>query len=350
MNLLSVIMSGLRAFRVPFAVGLVWLGTITLALYPYSAVLGKNPAFDSVAGLYESLPQSAQLGVAAFTAYALGMVATDVPRDISRKFGRRWRRTLFEKAELEIRSWLALWQVWEWLYPALAVSEVINGKILSATLGRHDHGLLRALLPTSLLHAESDLAALRLSKEAPEQFQQYDRIVSAADLRRGLAVPIFVFSLTLGVMAESLAWTPVIVVTGAVLSLFLSTQAHRRQNEAGRQILTAIGLSWTSTPALMGIREQLDEIDRQPTSEVRRLGAKATAIVSVVIETLQGSTLTRYMSGLRHPSRAQILQEHLRSDALSKIYGKDLGNRVPGQRATVEGRHRALRSESVVAR
>lgn len=341
MSLVSVLMPGLRALRVPVAVGLVWMGALALAWHPYWADLAENPAFHSLAVMQQYVPVALQLGLALFAAYTLGIFATGVSRDLSRGLGRWWRRTLFEKSELELRRWLMLWQFWEWLYPSLAVSEVITRKILSATLGRHDNGLLRSLVPSSLLDAELDLAVLRLSKDSPDQFQQYDRLVAEADLRRGLAVPMCILFVALGTMAQSGTLTPALVALGMVLSLYLSGQAHRKQNAAVRHMLTAIGLSWTSTPALTGIRMQLDDIDARPSSESRKASAKVTAVVSVVIDTLQGSSLTKYLTGLRHPSRAQVLQDYLRKDTLTKIYGKSFVDAQVGQRANFEGRHRA---------
>jgi hypothetical protein len=56
---------------------------------------------------------------------------------------------------------------------------------------------LRDLLPASLVEAELDLAALRLSKDSPDQFQQYDRIASEAEFRHGLALPAFALAVAL---------------------------------------------------------------------------------------------------------------------------------------------------------
>jgi hypothetical protein len=339
MDLLSVLASGLRAIRAPFAVGLVWLAALVLAGSLYAA--DRTGAFGLLAEPYRSMPSLAQMVLAALTSYVLGLVALSTTRDISRALGRRWRQALFEKAELDLRWWLATWEIWERLYPSTAVSQTIDNKVLSATLGRHDHVLLRDLLPTSLVEAELDLAALRLSKESPDQFQQYDRIASEAEFRQGLALPVFVFALVVALATQPWPWATAIVIIGLALSLFLSAQGHRRHNLARRHLLAAIGLSWTSTPALTSIREQLDEIDQHTISELRSFRAKATAIVSVTMETLQGPDLSRYISRLRHPSRAQILQEYLRRDTRSKVFGDDLPV-IPQQHGlTTDGRHRS---------
>lgn len=340
MNLLSVIASGLRAFRAPFAVGLAWLAVLLLAGSLSGA--DRSAAFGLLAGHYRSLPALGQLVVAALTTYVLGLVAVGTTRDIGRALGRRWRRALFEKAELELSMWLSVWETWERLYPSTSVSETINSRVLSATLGEHDHVFLRDLLPASLVEAELDLAALRLSKDSPDQFQQYDRIVSEAGFRQGLALPTFALSVAIGLAAQPSPWAAAgIVLTGIALSLFLSAQGHRKRNLARRHLLTAIGLSWTSTPALTSIREQLDEIDQHVTSELRAFRAKATAIVSVTIGTLQGSDLTRYIARLRHPSRAQILQEYLRREARTKIFGSDLEQIQAHHGLAADGRHRS---------
>jgi hypothetical protein len=323
---------------VPFAVGLAWLAVLLVAA-SLSRADGSG-AFGLLAGHYRSLPALGQLVVAALTSYVLGVVAVGSTRDIARALGRRWRRALFEKAELELSLWLSVWETWERLYPSTSVSETINHRVLSATLGKHDHVFLRDLLPASLVEAELDLAALRLSKDSPDQFQQYDRIASEAEFRQGLALPAFALSVALGVATQPSPWAAGILFTGSAISLFLSTQGHRKRNLARRQLLTAIGLSWTSTPALTSIREQLDEIDQHVTSELRSFRAKATAIVSVTIGTLQGSDLTRYISRLRHPSRAQILQEYLRREARTKIFGGDL-EQIHAHGLAADGRHRA---------
>ena len=339
MDLLSVIASGLRALRVPFAVGLAWLAVLLVAGSLSGA--DRSGALGLLAGYYRSLPSLGQLVVAALTSYVVGLVAVASTREIARALGRRWRRALFEKAELELSLWLSVWETWERLYPSTAVSETINSRVLSATLGKHDHVFLRDLLPASLVEAELDLAALRLSKDSPDQFQQYDRTAAEAEFRQGLALPTFALSVTLGLATQPSPWAAAIVVTGIALSLILSTQGHRKQNLARRHLLTAIGLSWTSTPALTSIREQLDEIDRHVTSELRSFRAKATAIVTVTIGTLQGPDLTRYISRLRHPSRAQILQEYLRREARTKIFGSDLEQIQAHPGLATDGRHRA---------
>lgn len=342
MNLVSVLMSGLRAVRVPITVGLAWSATLALWVYPVrDTPLSQNSALDSLSHLYSSLGTPVQLGLVAFAIYTLGTIALGLSRDFSQASGQRWRRTLFEKSELELRSWSAVGRFWEWLFPSLPVSAVMTGNILSATLGRHDHTLLRSLLPMSVLDAEFDLAVLRLSKESPDQFQQYDRVVAESELRRGLAPPVCLFFLTLGVLAQSVVLTPLVAAVGLVLAVYLSSQGHRKQNAAARYMVTAVGLSWTSTPALTGVRRELDEIEQRHAGHGGELGAKATAIVSIVTETLQGASLTRYISGLRHPARARALREHLSEDALTKVYGRSFADGLAGQGTAVQGRHRA---------
>ncbi len=170
MTVLSSVMPGLRDLRVPFAVGALWLATLVLALQNWSDVLLDIDGVSDVRRLFAA--GLASLGTAAlvFDTYLLGILAQGAANGLAgstRLTGRlaEWERTS-PGWRLKIAQRLQR--------PSRTARSFVESTIRERL--QTISPTITSSVPRELVLDESDLASMRLSSEAPEQFQQCDRI------------------------------------------------------------------------------------------------------------------------------------------------------------------------------
>lgn len=305
MNLLSALLPGLRDLRVPLTVGWLWVAAFALVAAAASGEWDRTPGVQTIVELFTGLPTSAQFAVASLASYGIGIVLQSAVQSISGAMGRRWRARLSRRDREADRIRLPH-RVWQWLYPAQRGTDALISRILSRTLPEDDEVPLQALVPDAVVLGEIDLAALALSKDHPDQFDQFDRLESEAEFRGSVALPVFVLGAVISSMLASWVWTPIALAATTGCALQLSSLGHRQHQEAIRRMVTVMALGWTTTPALTSIRERLNALNSAP--EPGQYGEKVFATIAIVLDALPKADLATYMSRIRHPSRADVIR------------------------------------------
>ncbi|GAB3986580.1 hypothetical protein GCM10029978_102490 [Actinoallomurus acanthiterrae] len=110
--------------------------------------------------------------------------------------------------------------------------------------------------------------AAQLSKEAPTQYQEYDRLRSEADLRIAVVPPLL--TLTFIVPFHERMWV-VLAVSVACAALLCQAAVHTR---AANEILAnSIYAGYVTIPQVQSIVEYLKSLDPQPRKDGEWMGA-----------------------------------------------------------------------------
>ncbi|MCC2307689.1 hypothetical protein [Cellulomonas chengniuliangii] len=167
MTFLSAVLPGLRDFRTPFVVGCLWLLVGQISAAPAVQYLATSEPIQRVGALVDDWPQGFRFGAMGFVAYLVGLLALGVGEWLERRLPRKGR-------------------------PGYGVTSRKSLTFVESSMQerlRPISRLLPSFVPTEIVLDEFELASLRLSKDAPEQFQQYDRVRAEAEFRLGVAPP-----------------------------------------------------------------------------------------------------------------------------------------------------------------
>jgi hypothetical protein len=199
---LGALLPGVREIRTPLAVGGLWLLCAALLAYPQTDWL---LALDPIVALMQIVDlggPTARFAGVGFAAYLVGILA--LGREGIVPGGQ------IAQSAQKLRSWTDR--------SSSDVPTPVSDRMLASFLAKLERPgveartLLRStieerlrpvsqelanVVPISVLLDEFELAGLRLSKDAPEQYQQYDRVRTEAQFRMGVSSPIFDGSLHL---------------------------------------------------------------------------------------------------------------------------------------------------------
>jgi len=161
---------------------------------------------------------------------------------------------------------------------------------------------LASLVPEEMVQDEFDMAGLRLSKDAPDQFQQYDRARAEAEFRLGIAPPLLVLG---QIFVLRLPWRAGILLTLVVFAscatIAFQGLQHRQRSED--LLATALYFGYTSAP----IFDVLSETARREL-QTGRSDADLYDLAWLCDWLAERSRFERYasfVSRLRHPSQSQ---------------------------------------------
>ncbi len=312
MTLLAALLPGVREFRVPFTVGVIWMLTLaTLAISYPSYVEGDSTQRLWLA--FTRLPTTVQLALGSGAAYAIGLVATRLQKDVSSRLGTLLRRVLgqestFEQQKLTRREWLQLF--WLRLYPDYFGTKALEDRILARNFQADDEFLCSGFVAKSIFEEEAPLAQLEFSARKPDQYQAYDRILAEAEFKKTIAIPTFALLCTIAIVAANTIWTGALISLAFGLALFLATQGHRQNGEAYRHLLTAMTLGWTIVPALDSLRARLSLLDSDDRIRRDRISSeKALITIETMFLSLPYRELKRYGLKLVNPTSTGIVKK-----------------------------------------
>ncbi|QTE28564.1 hypothetical protein [Pengzhenrongella sicca] len=168
---------------------------------------------------------------------------------------------------------------------------------------------------------EFDLAALRLGREASEQYQQYDRVRAEAEFRTGIAMPLLALAVALGLMLPPFPGL-LVVASGVLVAGMLMIQGLEYRQQADEFMATAIYFGYTSTP-------MFDALVGAATADLisGRVNAQVGDVAWLAAFLDARNMLTRYgefLSKLRHPSNHSKYE----LDAIIEQMEPVLGERV----------------------
>ncbi|MFC4554179.1 hypothetical protein [Georgenia faecalis] len=259
MTFLSSLLPGVRDLRTPFAVGALWVLAVTLLVYPSNEELRKFSVIESAEGVFAALPATVQISCLCFGVYLAGMLAhglgvwlgqwliarpviTRLNEDVGRLLGQENPRVTF------------------------LVQSAINARL------RPISDVLASLVPAGFVMDEFDLASLRLNKENPEQYQQYDRVRAEGEFRLGVSMPLLAALLVVGFLLPPWPGAAVCILGfGAAIVILVQGLQHRRQ--ADEYMASSIYFGHTSTPMFDALVESAkSELpprpDRMPGQEL----------------------------------------------------------------------------------
>jgi hypothetical protein len=293
MNFLSAVLPGLRHVRTPFVVGVLWLSlAYAVAADEWATWISGNDGLRALDAAGRQIPNAWGIGALGFAIYLLGSVTAEVG-DFLWRWPSRWIGQASQKAAdwanpraysvrrgLLVRTW-----IWHWahrLRDALhPLTPTIRTPILDAVAAMYASIGARSgahfSFPTEAVYARLESTALQLSQSAPEQYQEFDRLRSEAELRSGIIPPLLVWTVLL---STTIVWwlaVPFIVALGV-----LGWQAHRARRSARLLVATAIYHGTTLDPLMSAMNRQLSELprSREPTS------GEWTALTVVALERL----------------------------------------------------------------
>lgn len=275
--LLSAILPAFRDARTPFIVGSLWVAVVVLAAYPSIDRLQGVDAIESARTLWSELPVAARTATVAFVVYLTGLV------------GLRWA----EQATLAAPAII--------FRGAQARSQKAMALVRSAVQARLRpiSDTVADVVPDALVLDEFDLAGMRLSREAPEQYQQYDRLRAEGDLRVGVSIPVGAIGGTFAAMLPPIPGA-ITGVASVLLMHFLFSQGLRYRQEADELLAAAIYFGYTSTPILESLTSNA-AADLKPALKRSQAEDFAWFCDFLHARGLLGR-YNEFLSKLRHPS------------------------------------------------
>ncbi|MET9275611.1 hypothetical protein [Kribbella sp. NPDC003557] len=311
-TLLASIMPGFRDIRSQFLVGSIWVASIVLVVIPGRDHLRKLLTFKPLIDPWNALPESIRFGILATAVYLLGMaipswiaagmapirkklvkVLIDDPNPLMKGRRNQFRVAVAKRLDA-IRNRLFV--------PSGGSNGLISAAIQNSIPDGADDGVANVLgAPVAL--AEIELAALRLSKELPEQYQQYDRIKSEGELRTSIAPALAAVGFGVSLYAVNVPIGVAVALVGFCVALTISSQGHALRLEAESLIATAIYLKWTGTPTVDAISADLKQLQVTGNSSV----AGQLDCVLGHITAMHNPEVNQWVSSrMRHPSRSGI--------------------------------------------
>lgn len=298
LGILASILPGVRDFRTPFVVGLLWVSSLSLALYiVYAGSLPDFKVTRALSSLGQIIPEGGWLAVIGGAAYVVGSIAEGIARRFEQGELRKKllaRIVKDDEGEKEIASWR--YSLHEYLRipgeeSSRLVTSAVNDRL--ADLPAPVRGIA-----VEMIMSEFILAAHALNSTKPEQYQQYDRLRSEYEFRNGIWLPLLVLAVAIGVL---LPWPERIVVwaIGASAAVALTTQAIDRRREANVYIAQSIYSGWAIPPLFASL---ISAMSKPPGIQELDTVGRIAWLVEFLESREMGGRLAETASRLRHPS------------------------------------------------
>lgn len=294
---LATLLPGIRELRTPMATGILWLVWIVTMVVPQVESLLAQERFALLYNLAQSLPRLSLYMGLGLLAYIVGILSVALMESLPQSGSAQVLQGKMEGSSSSLVQRVGLRLV----RPSPVTNDLINNAVRERLF--NVSRLMADVLPTSIVVREFHLAALRLAKESPEQYQEYDRIAAEARFRINISIPLLALSLTMASALPTLLLVPVAgaaVVVCAVL-LFLGIENHHKADEL---LASVIYFGYTSTPILdvltQSAKDELppDRSDPDPY-DLAWLG-------DFLCERHMSDIYMTVLSRLRHPSRNRI--------------------------------------------
>jgi hypothetical protein len=265
-----------------------------------------------LAELSAGLPSAYRLAGLGFVVYMLGVIATQAQSFLGKRVGRRIRKLTTGARDLipysPKRMKKPARRLRTLLYRLAEVTNIepgsVRGPVMDALSGVYARagapGSASLTVPTNELFERLETTSVQLGEAAPTQAQEYDRLVSEAEFRGGVAVP-------LGVLLGIFAWQvwPPLVAAAFLAASALGWQAHVLRLRAKERLAISVHLGYTKIPMMEALYNEL--VRRKPTgraSEGTWAGITTVALDRVGELEMASYSLHEFLSG--EPTESDI--------------------------------------------
>lgn len=245
MNLLTSLMPGVRQLRTPLAVGALWLVAGYLVLWQrWADVTATYPAVGSLAEEVRSVELVYLLGALAFVAYIVGAAAQGLSIWFARLI-----QVVTQRIEARISSSRGIFflRARGYLfrrgnrYPVRRVLlDTVSARYAEADIPPAVH----LTFPIDVLDEQLESISLQLWHKAADQYQESDRLQAEAAFRFGVALPIVVVGVQLGILST---WLFAVPFSVAAVVLILQGRLLRMERRALLANALYQGLASSST-------------------------------------------------------------------------------------------------------
>lgn len=267
MNILASLLPGLRDLRAPLAGGALWVAVIAEVAFPWRSKIEE--ALSTEWQLWTSLSHSlaSQLVVLPFVCYVIGLIGSSLFSGLVKVVSGRLRRWV-KKGRLESWEVRGSGQTQpesfaRWFYRrsrrlrrSTATALSMEGRarldlVIRNSLAVAPDGIAR-LFPAGVITRDLPATLLQLSKEAPDQFQQIDRLRGEVEFRIAVAFPLFCL------IALVSHGGPLWVLPLLIVPVSLAWPALRLRQESNDLLVTAAYLGYVEPPVLTAVRTALE--------------------------------------------------------------------------------------------
>lgn len=237
MGFLSAFLPGMRDFRTPFAAGSLWVAAAMLIVWNVRhGDVASIGLVGNISDVLSILPEPARVAVLVSTVYLVGTIAISVGDWFAAFKMRRMLPGFYSRISRNLVD-----------LRIIPVSRT-NSYIADAARERFaDYPYAVRTAARSVLEEEYNLADVILASRSPEQYQEYDRRKSEAELRSAIWFPLFLVFCAVSSMADGPAsWA--ILVSGLAASAILKFQAIGKRRQADERLASAVYFELASTP------------------------------------------------------------------------------------------------------
>jgi hypothetical protein len=307
----------------------MWSTAIILVVLPRTKELESLVAIHLLAQPWKTLPDTVQLGVAATAIYLAGMTISAWVSSLLKLLRTATTTWIRENESNSIRDrWpqfkgviaSRLARIAQALFPADQTDGLLTTAIRNSMPDGTDATILR-LLAAPIADAEISLAALKLSKELPEQYQQYDRVKAEGDSRTMMAPALAVIGIASITYIHAVLLAAAAVGVMAAIALTIAQQGHALRMEAERLIATAMYMRWTGTPTVDAISSELLRLHsrERPSS----LYEEVECILRHV-KAMRNPVVNQWLfSALNHPTHSGLTRGDEKVEELIQKFGHD---------------------------
>lgn len=253
-NLLGSILPGVRDLRTPTAVGALWAAFIYLVAGSAWPSVSGGPYVSRLVTAFRDLPDAYAIGAAGIGVYLLGAACIPIQNYVLTRALRLSKRKLRPVAKRVANSSTTVLRPlirfgWRLRGTFSEESGAAGGLLYSAIASKL--GAVGAppsiafLFPTDTFIYRLEGVASQLQINAPGQAQEFDRLNSESEFRRGVAVPL---AGLLGLLGWDVA--PWLLLPALVLPVVLLGQSFRRQRAAIDVLANSVYLDQLKLPAL----------------------------------------------------------------------------------------------------
>jgi hypothetical protein len=253
-NLLSSILPGVRDLRTPTAVGALWATVIYLVAGSDWFSVAKGAYVGRLVAALQDLPDVYVAGAAGVGLYLLGAACVPIQNYVLTKalhLGKRQFRTTATGEAWSRRRLLRPVSRLRWRLQgtfredAESAPGLLYSTMASKLTAVGAPTLIASLLPADVFINQLERLASQLQINAPGQAQEFDRLNSESEFRRGVSVP-------LAALLGLLAWdvVPWLVPLAFVLPVVLLGQSFRRQRAATDVLANSVYLNQLKLPSL----------------------------------------------------------------------------------------------------
>lgn len=300
MNLLASLLPGLREVRTPLAVGAMWFATAWLYLAPdWDRATTTNTGVAGFVDAFDRLPHAYAVGALSFAVYVSGCATAGLGTAVRRRLEQR------AYAVLNFLTSRKAWQRFARVHRvvtrakntrrrAAAPTDRLLTNVVAEQLARAGAPyLVPEVYPVEAIGAQLDVAAYQLWKEAPAQYEEYDRLRAEAEFRSGMALPI----LALAILVTTRVSWPALPV-GVVVAATMWWQGFHLEHRSREVLASAAFNDLIKIPVLDSLVQDLKTLGLDGKREETWIAASVSVLwrrgASDAAEEMLGQSLEFY--------------------------------------------------------